>query len=389
MIDNKQAVLNKILAGKYLRAVYQPIVSLKDGTIHAYEALSRVTLTEDSVNIGELFVLAEKYGCLWELEKQCRTNALKYAVDKPKGAKLFINIDGNVLRDDTFQKGFTREKLNKYSVDINDVVLEITERSDFDDRELMESILSHYRQQGYRLALDDLGSGYSGLNRLHTIKPSYVKIDYELVHGINNDKAKKSLVRMLVRHCNDMDYKLIAEGIENEEELKCLINIGVDYGQGFYLKRPDADFGKLDKAVVKKILDYQKKKSENKHSIGNVGKMGIVLFPTCTIGHAKNIFKCNNQLLHVSIVDRECKFYGLISREQVMVFSDGDNNKVESIMNTDIVQIDADKSIKNAIGKLMVREEHNFYYPFVILKKNRYYGIATLRDLIIEIGKEM
>lgn len=388
-MEDKKTIVQKIIDEKYLKAVYQPIVSLKDGSIHAYEALSRIIMDEANINIAEMFELAEEYGLLWELEKQCRTNALKGARNKPKKVKLFINIDGNVLRDEAFQEGFTKEKLEKYSIDIGEVVLEITERSDFDDRTLLERIMTHYRMQGYMLALDDLGSGYSGLNRLQIIKPGYVKIDYELVHEIHKDKSKKSLVRMLARYCDDMEYKLIAEGIETEEELKCLINIGVEYGQGFFLQKPDVDFKKLDKNIEKKIKNFQKKNNENRHKIGKIGRMGTVLYPSCSVSHAQNMFNNNEHLMFIAIVDRECKFCGLIERDKVLNYSGIDSDSVEAIMNIDIIQIDADKSIKNAIGKLMIREENSFNYPFVLLKKHRYFGIATIRDLIIAVGKEL
>lgn len=388
-MEDKKLIVQKIIDEKYLKAVYQPIVSLKDGSIHAYEALSRITSDEMGINIGEAFEIAGECGLLWEMEKQCRTNALKGAKNKPKNTKLFINIDGNVLRDTTFQKGFTKEKLEKYSIDIGEVVLEITERSDFDDKELLNGLMEHYRSQGYMLAIDDLGSGYSGLNRLQIIKPGYVKIDYELVHEIHKDKSKKSLVRMLARYCSDMEYKLIAEGIETEEELKCLINIGVEYGQGFMLQKPDEEFKKIDKKIEKRILEFQKKNPENKHKIGNIGKMGTVLYPSCTISHAQNMFNNNEHLMFIAIVDRECKFCGLIDRDNVLEYSGIDTDSVEKIMNKDIIQIDADKSIKNAIGRLMIREENSFNYPFVILKKHRYFGIATIRDLLISIGKEL
>lgn len=389
MDNKKRELIKKIIDDKSLRAVYQPIVSLKDGSVHAYEALSRITDDTVGINISELFSLAGEYGYLWELEKICRTNALKYAKDKPKGAKLFINIDGNVLRDSSFQKGFTKEKLDKYSVDINDVVLEITERSDFDDTQLLDDIMNHYREQGYMLALDDLGSGYSGLNRLQIIKPGYVKIDYELIHEIHKDKSKKSLVRMLARYCDDMEYKLIAEGIETEEELKCVINLGVEYGQGFLLKKPSSDFSDIDKHIEKFIVECQKKKTEYKHKVGSIGKLGTVLYPACHIGHARSMFANNEQLSFIGIVDSTCRFHGIISRDSVMKYEGDDKNAVETIMERDIVQIDVDKSFRNAIGRLMVRDENRFYYPFVILKKDRYYGVATLRDLMIAVGKEL
>lgn len=193
MENCKKELIKRVLSKKCLCSVYQPIVSLRDGSTHAFEALSRITDEDIDVDISDLFSFASKCGYLWELEKLCRTNALKYAKNKPKDTKL-------------------------------------------------------------------LGSGFSGLNRLQTIKPNYVKIDYELVHEIHKDKSKKSLVRLLVKYCSDMDYKLIAEGIETEEELKCLINLGVEFGQGFFLRKPGPEFKKIDKQFKKLILDCQKKK---------------------------------------------------------------------------------------------------------------------------------
>lgn len=382
----------KIISNKYLSSVYQPIVSLRDGNVHAYEALSRILYTDAAINIAQLFEGAAEIGYLWELEKICRTNALKNAIDKPNGVKLFINVDGNVLRDSKFQKGFTKEKLKKYFLDTKDIVFEITERSDFDDHELLRNIMNHYKEQGYEVALDDLGSGYSGLNRLQNIKPGYVKIDYELIHDIHKDKSKKSLVRMLARHCNDMDYKLIAEGIESEEELKCLINLGVEYGQGFFLGKPKATFEQIDKSIVKLICDLQKRRSDNKNKVGSIGKMGVVVYPTCSIEHTLDLFHQNEQISYIGIVDSKCKFHGIIKRETIMKYlADHKNLKksIEDIMNKNVLEIDADKSLKTAIGKLMVRDENDFYEPFAILKKERYYGIATVRDVVIAIGKEL
>lgn len=384
--------IEKIILNKYLSSVYQPIVSLKDGTVHAYEALSRITETGTSLTIARLFEEAGKNGYLWDLEKICRTNALKNAANKPKNVKLFINIDGNVLRDSKFQKGFTKETLNRFSLDIKDIVFEITERSNFDDAQFMAEITNHYRNQGFEVALDDLGSGYSGLNRLWHIKPSYVKLDYELIHDIHKDKSKKSLVRLLVGHCNDMDYKLIAEGIETEDELKCLIGLGVEYGQGFMLGKPKTSFEKPNKSVARLICELQKNKSDKKNRVGCIGKMGVVLYPTSSIEHAKSVFDNNEKLDYIGIVDSQCKFYGIVDRNTVLKSAlerQQLDRTVEDIMKTNVLQIDADKSIKNAVGKLMYRNESEFYEPFIILRKECYYGIATVKDLLVAIGKEL
>lgn len=381
-----------IISNRYLSSVYQPIVSLKDGRIYAYEALSRIIYKGASINIAQLFERAGELGFLWELEKICRTNALKNASNKPKGTKLFLNVDGNVLRDSKFKKGFTKEKLQKYALDAKEIVFEITERSDFNDYNLMWEVMQHYREQGYEVALDDLGSGYSGLNRLQMIKPYYIKIDYELIHELHKDKSKKSLVRMLVKYCSDMDCKLIAEGIETVEELKCLINLGVEFGQGYLLGRPKEAFEKIDKSIVKLIEELQKKKGNSKTRVGDLGRVGTVLYPTCSIEHALDLFCLNKQLSHIGVVDKKFKFYGIVKRDTIMQYmAEKKNlkNHIADIMEREVLQIDADKSLKATIGKLMVRDESRFYEPFVILNKDRFFGIATVRDVITAIGKEL
>lgn len=381
-----------IISNRELSSVYQPIVSLKDGSIYGYEALSRINNTDSKISIADLFAYADKAGYLWELEKICRTNALKNAKGLPPGVKLFLNVDGNVLRDETFQRGFTKEKLNHYSISIQDVVLEITEHSDVDDFRVLGQIVDYYRNQGYEIAMDDLGSGYSGLNRLQYLQPGYVKIDYELIHNIAKDKSRKTLVRMLVRYCSDMNYQLIAEGIETEEELKCLINLGVDYGQGFLLGKPKPAFEKIPKSIVKYICEMQKNKNESKNKVGHIGKMGIVLYPSSSVERAKMMFDNIAALQYIAVVDGNCKFHGLIDRASVYRFLNEQkkgNTCIENIMERNVLQIDADKSIKALIGKLMQRNEQNFYDPLVILKKDRYFGIVTVRDVLIAIGKEL
>ncbi|MGN0436594.1 MAG: EAL domain-containing protein [Wujia sp.] len=383
--------IKEIIDNKALYPVYQPIVSLLDGRIVAYEALSRISLENATVSILQLFEGAAVIGRLWELEKLCRTEAIKNATSKPKGVKLFINIDGNLLQDKNFESGFTKEKLEKYSLSAKDIVFEVTERSDFENCEKIRKILKHYESQGYEVALDDLGAGYSGLNRLQNIQPKYVKIDYELIHDIHKDKSKRSLIRMLVHYCDSMGYELIAEGIEKEEELECLINNGVLLGQGYLLGRPEKSFEDVSQKIKNKILHYQKDNKNKKNNIGDICKMGMVLYPSCNIEHARSIFT-NNNLDYIAVVDNKCRFYGLIYRNDII--SGEDNRRdyrenLETIMNTDVLIIDSEKSLKYGVGKLMSRGEKRIMEPFVVLKKDRYYGIATVWDILVALGRKL
>ena len=162
---NKADEFYKILERKAIYPVFQPIVNLQTGRVSGYEALSRIDRSSTTLMISDLFVIAEQLGCVWKLEKLCRNKALKAAVEKPEKVKLFLNVDGNIIQDKAFIQGFTNRKAMKAGVPASDIVFEITERSDIENYQILQQIMKHYADQGYEIALDDVGAGHSGLNR--------------------------------------------------------------------------------------------------------------------------------------------------------------------------------------------------------------------------------
>ena len=253
---NKADELYKILERKAIYPVFQPIVNLQTGNIAGYEALSRIADINTTIMISELFVIAEKEGCVWELEKLCGNKALMAAANKPEKLKLFLNVDGNIFQDKSFIQGFTNRKAAKAGVLLRDIVFEITERSDIENYQILQQIMKHYADQEYEIALDDVGAGYSGLNRVVNTSPDYLKADIELVRNIQKQKKKKIMMELLLHYCNATGTILIAEGIETAEELKCLHSLGVHYGQGYFLGKPDSAFKNIsDQAtlILKKL----------------------------------------------------------------------------------------------------------------------------------------
>ena len=263
MNKKKQALLT-ILDTKAIYPVFQPIVDLETCQVVAYESLSRIGNKELYMNIEELFKVAEAYGYVWKLEKLCRDKALETSVNKPLETKIFLNVDGQIFQDSNFISGFTfcffvlfvfgftNRKLERFGLLNEDIVFEITERTDIENYVLLQSIMNHYIDQGYQIALDDVGAGYSGLNRVVNTTPNYLKADIELVRNIHLSKSKQSMMKLLVNYCDEMGLKLIAEGIETQEELECICNLHVHYGQGYYLGIPERKFN----GVASQALEY-------------------------------------------------------------------------------------------------------------------------------------
>ena len=154
-------------------------------------------------------------GTLWELELAFRTAAIQRAGEVGLDTLLFLNVDPNIVNDDTFREGLTVQLLEAHGLHPERIVFEITERSAIDRFELFQAAIEHYRSQGYRIAIDDMGAGYSNLNAICHIHPGFIKIDMALIRSINQDSFKQAVVKSFVVLANLTGSKLIAEGIEN------------------------------------------------------------------------------------------------------------------------------------------------------------------------------
>ena len=255
-------ILNAILKGKFITPVYQPIVSLSDGQIFGYEALSRIPGNSPEIRIESLFRLADKMKKSWELETLCRKKALKNAKNMDARKKLFLNVNPNIIHDVEFRNGFTKSRLEKYGLNFDNIVFEITERSAIINPETFFYMIKHYKRQNYGIAIDDVGSGYSGLNTINEIRPNIIKLDMNLTRNIDKDEIKQHLCRAMVDFGKNSGIKLIVEGIETKEELQTLINLNVEFGQGYFLGIPQESFAEVAPEKITIIEEFQMDKQK-------------------------------------------------------------------------------------------------------------------------------
>jgi len=251
-------ILNRILEEKNIITVYQPIISLKDGQIYGFEALTRIFDKTQKVNIEHIFKIADKMNKLWELETLCRKNALKNAKKIKPEMKLFLNVNPNIIHDKNFKNGFTKNRLIKYGLDFLDIVFEITERNAIIDMEAFLGSIDHYKKEEFKIAIDDVGSGYSGLNTINNVRPDLIKIDMNLIRNIDKDELKQHLCKAMVDFGKNTGIKVIVEGIETKEELQTLIKMDVEFGQGYFLGTPQETFESIEPEKIKLIKKYKK-----------------------------------------------------------------------------------------------------------------------------------
>jgi len=231
---------HSILEGRRVSSVYQPIVSVEGGAVFGYEALTRGPAGSPLHSPVKLFQLAEQADKLYALDKLSREQAILGIEGLERHQRIFLNIPAQILHDSDFSPGQTLALLQRRGLAPSNVVLEITERSSIEDFSTAKQVIEHYRSQGYRIAIDDAGAGYSSLQAIAEIQPDFIKVDRSLVQGIHRDKVKESILETFVSFAKRLNIKVVAEGIEEAEELERLIRLGVHYVQGYYLGRPDA-----------------------------------------------------------------------------------------------------------------------------------------------------
>lgn len=231
--------LHLIMKEKMITSYYQPIMQLQSKTIIGWESLSRGPAGTELEHPAELFKCAERLGYLLELERICRNQSIRKAA-LHLSEKLFINVSPNILTNAAFAQGETQKVIQEVGLVPERIVFEITEHRAIDDYSAFLKLVNHYRNQGYQIAIDDVGAGYSGLVTLMQVKPDFVKIDMELVRGIDTDSTKQDIVRAILQISEGFSGMVIAEGIETPDELAWLSQCGIHYGQGFLLGRPEA-----------------------------------------------------------------------------------------------------------------------------------------------------
>ncbi len=230
--------MERILREGDIRSAYQPIFRLRSGYLHGFEALTRCPPGSIFDGPAALFQFADQAGFSFALDRLARETAIRCSPQLDKKQKIFININSGIMKDPHFISGQTRGWLSERGLQPGQVVLELTERSSIDDFAEAKLLLNHYRSQGYAIAIDDAGAGYSSLQAIVELRPDYIKLDKSLVHQADRDEMKLQMLRTFVRFAKKMRILTVAEGIETTEELHLVRKMGIDFGQGYLIGRP-------------------------------------------------------------------------------------------------------------------------------------------------------
>lgn len=220
-----------------LAMAYQPIVDIHTGRPWAYEALVRGANGESAATVLAAVTPANRYA----FDQQCRVAAITQAVEAgivASGAKLSINFLPNAVYSPVACIQLTLQTAALMGFPTDRLIFEFTENEEIRDTGHLARIIETYRRMGFSTALDDFGAGHAGLALLARLQTDIVKLDMELIRGIDTSLSRRIITECLIGMLERLDITVVAEGVETWEEYDALRGMGVRYMQGYLFARP-------------------------------------------------------------------------------------------------------------------------------------------------------
>lgn len=233
--------LLELLREDRLRTVFQPVVEAADASrIYGYECLIRgLGSAGELIPPTEMFRLAKSADLLFHLDRLTRLSVIRDVIRSAIDVCVFINFVPSAVYVPQYCLESTVTALSKSGIPNSRVVFEVVETDDVRDIKHLVNVLSYYRENGFRIALDDLGAGYSSLRLLYHLKPDFIKVDADLIRHVDQDEYKANIAANLLDLARKLGIKSIAEGVETHEEWDWVKAHGADYMQGFLFAKPD------------------------------------------------------------------------------------------------------------------------------------------------------
>ena len=238
-------VTKDIILNGLIYSAFQPIVCLKTKSVLGVESLARGTSEhyEGPVPPQILFKYSAMLGLSVQLDRLCRDQALKTfarGYSNFNQTLLFLNLDASILREGVVGSNYLLESVRRSGLEPEQIVIEISE-SRVENQDLLLDFVQNYKRHGFIIALDDVGVGFSNLDRIILARPDIIKVDRIMVNELGKDCYKREALRCLINMARRIGALTVAEGVETEEEVLTAAELGVDFFQGYYFLKPTTD----------------------------------------------------------------------------------------------------------------------------------------------------
>jgi EAL domain-containing protein (putative c-di-GMP-specific phosphodiesterase class I)/GGDEF domain-containing protein len=389
--------LRDIMDKRALSALFQPIVDLAQGKIVAYEGLIRGPSNSPLHSPVQLFRAAAMCNRSVEVEHLCRRITLETFARMGLAGDLFLNVSPDCLLSPDARYGETLCAAREIGIDPQRVVIELTEHQPAYDYELLREAVRHYRALGFRIAIDDLGEGFSSLRLWSELRPEFVKIDMHFIQGCNIDPVKKQFLRSIQEIARNSGSQVIAEGVETAAELSCVQDIGIARGQGYFFARPSSSPPAV--IVGEAAAAFIRRPSVAARSRRLAPSAAILLncvtpiASSATIEDAYATFDRDPDLPSLPVVDNGMP-RGIIGRHSLIdrlakpfrreLFG---RKPCHLFMNQRPLLIEISTSLQE-LGRIIAEgEQQHLTDGFIIVENGLYRGVGTGQDLMREITR--
>jgi EAL domain-containing protein (putative c-di-GMP-specific phosphodiesterase class I) len=232
--------LERLIRDGRLITFFQPIVATASpGDIYAYECLLRGTSQDDQlISPDRLYNAARATGTLQHLDQEARLTAIRSVAREKLDTHAFINFNPRSIVDPKKCLRSIVDAVQSSGISAERLVFEVVECEEIDDLPKLLQILDWFRAAGFRVALDDLGAGYSSLNLLAELKPDFIKLDIGLVRNVHRDYFKSRVAAKLLELARELGVATVVEGVETEGQWRWAVEHGSNYAQGYLFARP-------------------------------------------------------------------------------------------------------------------------------------------------------
>lgn len=392
IMDQKtEQLLHAVIQQRNLKVHFQPIVHIQTRQIYGYEGLIRGPVNTVLHSPTRLFEAATRAGRLADLDLLCRQAVIKRFAQLALPGRLFINVDPYSLVHEHFREGQTMEFIEQAGLNPSQLIIELTETHPVEDVQLRKQAMVHYRQMGFRVALDDLGAGYSGLKLWSEIRPDIVKIDRHFIQGVDQDRTKQQFVSTILKTATALGCRVITEGVETVNEYATLRKIGVEMMQGYYFSRP-VEVPPV--AIPSKLFRKESRSFEEEEapSVETLIRPAVSVQAVAKVLEVGDLFTSTPDLESIVVV-HDTEVLGLVLRREFMNLYASLYGKelygkqaILRFMNRNIMQVDKKLPLEEVSYRLTTSLDIHTD-EFIILDDCRLAGKGRLIELLHEITK--
>ena len=386
----QEEAIHRLISERALRTLFQPIIDGGSRRVLGYEALTRGLLSglESPLTLIEC---ASRCGLTQALEQACIEGALGAFHALGAKGRLFLNLLPQTLLEWDRLADWLGVQLESHHIDPHEVVLEITEHGLTANENRLAIAVRPLRALGCDIAIDDLGAGSSGLKSWAEIRPDYVKVDRYFVSGIERDPVRAEILRSLVDIGRVTGCRIVAEGIENQEQCSLLVELGVDYLQGYFLGRPS----RIPRAEAPALAGLEVASPAPGASCAEDLVLPIPGVPAdSTVASVVDSFRQHPEWSALAVLEsRESpRPIGVVHRDQLLIFLSRplhpeiyNRKPITSVMSRELLQVEARARLDQVSRIVTARAATYQRDDFIISRNGAYLGLGRTVDLLRQI----